>query len=231
MANMKITAFLLLIVLLLGCTRENIEDGDGLPYYEFTTAEKDQLVLVPQVGDEIVFKNQDLEILKFVVGSSITGKTTYTKWSSGFWGPSYATDRFHYDSQKIEYLSTDHYANDMYRINIMKYPINRNYNAYPPITGTPKFYGYFTFPLWNGYRDTDPMLNSIEIDFNTPTNSMFFNGKTYSNVSVYFSNRTEVLNPSNSIPDHPRNVHIIYYDYHYGIIGFDDLNGKNWRLE
>ena len=40
-----------------------------------------------------------------------------------------------------------------------------------------------------------------------------------------------ILEPHNSFPALPGNVNKIYYDKHYGIIGFDDLNGKAWRLQ
>ncbi|OYU85512.1 MAG: hypothetical protein CFE24_01005 [Flavobacterium sp. BFFFF2] len=230
MENMKKIAFLILLIVPFSCTRENIEDGDGLPYYEFTQVEKNQLIKEPKVGDEVVFKNQDNELLKFVVGSSKTGKATYTTVISNFLG-SYATDRFHYDSQEIEFWSNGQYTTDRYQIKIQKYPIDCNYNVHPPISGSPTFYGYFTFPLWNGYRGTDPGLNTISIDFNKPTTTLSFNGKTYTKVCIFLSNRTEVLIPSIALPTHPRNVHVIYYDFNAGIIGFDDLIGKNWRLE
>lgn len=50
------------------------------------------------------------------------------------------------------------------------------------------------------------------------------NGTQYKNVIVLSSdNKT----PINSI----KNVNVIYYDEEQGIIGFDDLNNKHWRLE
>ena len=60
---------------------------------------------------------------------------------------------------------------------------------------------------------------------------MTFGGKTYSKVMVFKSNKTVVIGAENQLPIRPRNVHIVYYDYNYGIIGFDDLDGKLWRLQ
>ena len=61
---------------------------------------------------------------------------------------------------------------------------------------------------------------------------MTFNGKTYSKVIVFESNKTQVLHLDYPSPPYrPSNVNRIYYDQNSGIIGFDDLNGKKWRLE
>jgi len=54
---------------------------------------------------------------------------------------------------------------------------------------------------------------------------MTFNGKTFKNVLVLSSN-------NDSIIEQPlcKDVNILYYDETQGIIGFDDLNGNEWRL-
>ncbi len=54
------------------------------------------------------------------------------------------------------------------------------------------------------------------------------NNRTYANVLVFESNKDVVLEPSNI---YPKNVNVIYYEYNYGVIGFDDLNGNQWRIQ
>jgi len=114
---------------------------------------------------------------------------------------------------------------------LQRYPVGANYNSQYPIVGTPAFYGYMSFPLWNGFNGTDTSDNSISINFNLPTTSMNINGNTYSKVRIFESGKTEILDSNATLPFYPKKVNKIYYDQNSGIIGFDDLNGKNWRLQ
>jgi hypothetical protein len=217
------------IFILNSCSRNNdIESSDGLPYYQFTLDEKSKLIDKPNVGTVITYKNQDNELLKFKIFDSEIGKTTFA--TGTFWG-SYTTQHFHYDRQKISMWYAEGYTYSICEINILKYPIGSNYQTQYPTVGTPRFYGYFTFPLWNGYNGTDEYNNSISIDFDKPTITMSFNGKTYTKVRIFESNKNIVLATTNTFPFYPKNVNIIYYDDNTGIIGFDDLNGKLWRIQ
>lgn len=229
---MKNKISLVLIVfgtfLINSCSRNDEPSSDGLPYYQFTQDEKNKLINEPNVGDEIIYKNQDNDLIKFKIYNSKTGKTTFT---TGNFASSYSSKHFHYDRQEISMWYAEGYIYSSCEINIRKYPVGSNYQTQYPIVGTPKFYGYFEFPLWNGYYGTDIYENSIAIDFDISTTTMTFNGKTYSKVRKFESNRTQVLNPTVSLPFLPKNVNVIYYDYNYGIIGFDDLNGKLWRIQ
>lgn len=212
----------------IGCSIDDKPKSDGLPYYQFTQEERNQLISNSNVGDEIIYKNQDNNLIKFKTYNSKTGKTTF---ATGNFSSSYATQHFHYDRQEIAMWYSEGLAASICEINILKYPVGSNYQTQYPVIGTPKFYGYFEFPLWNGYDGTDIYENTISINFDLSTRTMTFNGKTYSKVRVFESNRTVVLEPNNKLPLYPKNVNIIYYDDNYGIIGFDDLNGKLWRLQ
>ena len=166
-------------------------------------------------------------MLKFKIYNSKIGKTTFI---TGSFAGSYTTQHFHYDRQEISMWYVEGRANSSCEINILKYPVGSNYQTQYPVIGTPTFYGYFTFPLWNGYDGTTVYRNTIAVNFDIPTTTMTFNGKTYKKVRIFESNRTEVLEPTNTLPFYPKNVNVIYYDYNFGIIGFDDLNGKLWRI-
>ena len=217
------------IFILNSCSRNNdIESSDGLPYYQFTLDEKSKLIDKPNVGTVITYKNQDNELLKFKIYNSKKGKTTYT---TGTFAGSYSSQHFHYDRQEISMWYAEGYVFTSCEINIQKYPVGSNYQISPIIQGTPKFYGYFKFPLWNGYYGTNIYENIISIDFNIPTTTMTFNGKTYTKVRIFESNKNIVLATTNTFPFYPKNVNIIYYDDNTGIIGFDDLNGKLWRIQ
>ena len=221
----KFKIIILIFVLLLQfcCTKEeNSVPSDGKPYYKFTQDERNKLISQLNVNNEIIYKNQDNTLLKFKIYSSKIEKKSET--SNGFLG--YSTTYFHYDEQKVMMFIEGTSLNS--EINILKYPVGSNYGTQFPIVGTTKFYGYFTFPLWNGYYENDTYNKFISIDFNIPTTTMTFNGKTYNKVLVLNSDKTVILEPTNV---YPLNVNMIYYDYNFGIIGFDDLNGKIWRIQ
>ena len=214
----------LFITFFINCIREN---DDGLPYYQFTSDDHTKLITPPQVGTELKYKNQDDEVITFKVLASDLGKASFI--TGDFYG-SFSSAEFHYDRQQIK-MSYNEYPQSICEINLERYPVGSNYQTSPAVVGTPKFYGYFTFPLWNKYNDTDELHNEILIDFALPIVTMTFNDKTYSKVRVFESNRTEILHLDNPPPFRPQSVHKIYYDQNNGIIGFDDLYGKSWRLE
>jgi hypothetical protein len=217
-------------IFVLSCTKENQNiKNDGLPYYQFSQEDKTRLINKPNIGDEIIYKNQNNEVLKFTVIKSDLGKNTF---STGNFASSYSTNHFYYDNQEIsmKYIPGNHPSGNC-EINIRKYPIGSNYQTQYPVIGTPKFYGYFDFPLWNGFRGTDLNDITISIDFDLPTTVITFNGKTYTKVRIFESNKTTILEVNNPPPFLPRNVHKIYYDDNKGIIGFDDLNDNVWRIE
>jgi len=225
----KIFIFVLFIGIFIfnSCSKDEPEN-EGLPYYQFSIDETNKLINKPNVADEIIYKNQDNELIKFKVYSSEKGKTTY---KTGSFAGGYSNAHFHYDRQQIKMWYAEGHLLSNCEINIQKYPVGSNYQISPIVVGIPKFYGYFNFPLWNGYYGTDIYNNNISIDFLQPTVTISFNGKTYTKVRIFESNRTEILSPTNTLPFYPRNVHKIFYDDNFGIIGFDDLNGKLWRLQ
>ena len=224
----KIISILVFSIFGLNSCSKNEPRDDGLPYYEFTQVERNKLITAPKVGDEITYKNQDNAVIKFKILKSTIGKTTEQR---GTFVGDYVNKYFHYDQQQIEMRYNETFEQTYCSITIRKYPVGSNYQTQYPIVGTPKFYGYFKFPLWNGYNGTDTFSNTISIDFSIDTETMSFNGKTYSKVLIFESNKTEVLGAGNQLPFYPQNVNKIYYDYNHGIIGFDDLNGKMWRIQ
>ncbi len=226
MKNIILYSLVLIQFFLTNCSK-NEPRGDGLPYYEFTQEERNKLIIKPKIGDEIIYRNQNDEIIKFKVYTSERGKTTEQR---GTFVSDYVNKYFHYDHQQISMRYLERYEYTDCKITIRKYPVDSNYSIQPPVIGTPKFYGYFEFPLWNGYYGTNKFDNTIFIYFDNPI-TMSFNGKTFTKVLIFESNKTEILDAGNELPLYTKNVNKIYYDYNYGIIGFDDLNGKMWRIQ
>jgi hypothetical protein len=215
-----------LSVLLNSCKKN--ETDSGTPYYRFNEDDKSKLLFSYDVGEVLVYKNQDNEEISFKVVSYVKGKASAR--SGTFWGSSTETF-FYYDRQDVvmQYAEGDEGTNC--EIKLQRYPVGSNYNLQHPVEGTPTFLGYIQFPLWNKYRDTISLNNSIDINFNSPTTSMTINGNTYSKVITVQSGSMEILEPNSTLPRRPKNVNTMYYDLNAGIIGFDDLNGKMWRLQ
>lgn len=227
---MKTTTFIVTLFLLLstfyGCKKNTTDDG--LPYYQFTDNDKSKLINPLTNNSVLKYKNQDNDIINFYVRDYQSGKTNYS--TGTFSGGN--TTYFHYDRQKVlmQYTTQGYTWSDC-EINLMRYPVGSNYQTQYPVVGTPMFNGYITFPLWNGFNNGDLYDKTIMIDFSLPTTTMTINSKTYNKVRIFNSNKTEILEPNNLPPAIPKNVNIIYYDQNFGIIGFDDLNGKKWRLQ
>lgn len=221
--------YLLLVLILQSCVLEDETNKNNLPYYEFTKEELNKLILEPKIGDERIYKNQDNEVIKFTIYKSQIEKSLF---STGNFSSSKSSNHYYYDSQEILMWYSLGNVYSTCQIKLIKYPEGSNYQTYPQIVGTPKFYGYIQFPLWNGFNENNLYDNDnrIEINFEIPTLTMKINEKTYLKVRVFESGKSTVLLPS--IPTLlQNNVNRIYYDDNQGIIGFDDINGKLWRLQ
>ncbi len=69
-------------------------------------------------------------------------------------------------------------------------------------------------------------FDGIHIDYESETITMTLNGETFNNVYVIESENPEPLVNGVIV----RTVNVIYYDKHHGIIGFDETDGKEWRI-
>ena len=222
----NLSAILTLIVFSLAlhsCSKHATDKG--VPYYRFTEDDKTKLLTGYNEGDVLVYKNGDNEIMKFTVAASTNGKMGYR--TGTFWG-SYVDVHFYYDEQKITMLYAGGQLGSNFEITLHRYPVESNYLLQNPVIGTPAFVGYIDFPLWNKYSDSITLSNTVFIDFTAKTSTLTINNKTYSQVSVIQSGTNDVLEPNSPFP---KNVNTLYYDQHAGVVGFDDVNGKMWRLQ
>ena len=225
---MKTTVFLAsaFILAFLSC-KKNINDN-SLPYYQFTQEDKSKLLVSYDIGKELIYKNQNNQEIRFKVISSVNGQTSYS--TGTFWG-NYVQVQFYYDRQEVMMQYAEGYTSSNCDITLERYPLASDYQIQNPVMGTQAFITYIQFPLWNTYRDSLSLNNTIFIDFNSGTTSMTINGKTYSKVRILQSGSTQILEPNNTLPLLPKNVNKIYYDQNAGIIGFDDVNENMWRLQ
>lgn len=200
--------------ILYSCTTNDDKRGEETPYYNFQ--DEDKVLLLDNYNNpskRLVFKNQENEELSFIFKKFEEYKKDYSSFSGGL-GPVLGptnTD-FFYDVRKIEF-----------EFEQFQEPLADLEFTFSRFSDTLR--GGIRFPLWNIDKF---YLSSEPIKFNETAIEMTISGVTYDNVVKINSGETSV---EYMIGQFPRNVNVIYYDLLYGLIGFDDLNGKEWRLQ
>ena len=214
----KITAFYPLFLLTLlsmsfVCMTCKKQPPQEKAYYRFTQA--DHLRLLPYTkGQVLKFTNQDNKERTFTIQS--VNSDTIQLVHNGFLG---VINLFRYDDKIITLV--DNETTKWFRIHFSRLPIEydlakqETYTEYPS-----KFYASIqSIPFWNG--------GTIQIDYEQVKTEMTIHGKTYRNVFVLTSGNESIIDNNG----HIRDVNVMYYDEIEGIIGFDDLNGNEWRLK
>lgn len=217
----------LFLVFLISCNiPDEVEESNKIAYYNFKSTDLDkllpytenqQLIFKNQMGDERIF--QVKRVSKYFKNSYTVGMGFFT---------SYAAKYFDYDKKNI------FFHNELageFEINFIRWPNNTElaesniYYEYPS-----SFSAYIdSFPYWNGLSNENVPSSYIKIDYSLIKTTMAINGTIYNDVLKFVSNNNASLPSSN--PNCPKNVNVIYYDAKKGIIGFDDLDNKNWRLQ
>lgn len=210
----KLTTNSLLIILtaiaFLGCAKDDSIDNE-IPYYTFQPQDYPFLLdSYKETSKHLVFKNQQGEELSFHFGSFTEKKEDYTV-SGGFGPPTSGGVGYYYDTRTFVYNS-DQIAGNFSELQIQ-------FNRYKD-----SLHGGITFPLWNVGTS---FPNAASIPF-TGAFDMTIDGFTYKEVKKINSGSMEIEEPNGGFD---RNVNILYYDSTYGLIGFDALNGEEWRLQ
>ncbi len=200
------------------------ENGPEVPYYQFTEAENDLIISFDYVPDQvIIYENQFGERLRFKVISNESKKR---------------------NSYSIGTLSggggglTHHFDSKIVRLEIIENPSSGYYSTVNYIFSKKRntFQSGMCFPLWNVIKFY--ILNFSEQDaFNIPmtqqlskeTSNMTVNGHRFSRVLRLDSGSTEVENNDDFGPLEQK-VNTLFYDLDFGIVGFDDLDGNEWRV-
>lgn len=208
----------LVIILAVFSSCNNDDNGTDLSvdYYPFTAADTENLLVdVPEVSDVLTYTNQQGEELSFQVSRSINGPTrSSTLINFAFRA---GENTFRYDVQTIEmdFLGSPD-PSKVFTFAIGKTPDN-------------ELKGIIEFVLWNAIDDsTISSTETIVLDFDASTTQLSFNGMVYENVITIYSQNEASIGTYFGVE---RNMHTIYYDKNYGIVGFDDTFGNEWRIE
>jgi len=204
---------ILILTLFFNCSH----DVETETYYNFRNSDLEK-ILNFESNSSIIYKNQFNEEIIFEIGnipSSFKKQYEVPNFVVG------STKHFYYDRKEIATTSDFPSYDIIYRF--QRLPINIDQAVADDFTEYPsEFKGKFNMFAWNGgYNEF------INIDYNEETIEMSINGVNFNEVIVINSNSNEETIYSALV----RNVNVIYYDKKNGIIGFDDVNGKKWRIQ
>ncbi len=213
---MKKTLLMLATVVVSACSIGD-EDGNNdyydknLPYYKFVNVDADYLIDSSlKKGKTITFKNQDGETLKYKVNNNYSQRSND---ASGTFSGGSGLITHYYDVQRVHLEAIDF----PYDYATMSFEIRKN--------ASNELHCGFYFHLYNGYNTNGSIYQEHFNLKQSSTTSLTIGSKIFDKVIVLDSN-SDV--PYDNV--YPRNVSRVYYQPRKGVIGFDDLDNKQWRI-
>lgn len=224
--TIKLVLGILLLWSFTGCT-SNPSTSNGIAYYQFRGDDFPKL-LPYKTNEVLLFRDQFNQERRFgFTQIDRYYRSSYTV-GMGFF-TSYAAKYFDYDEKNIQCNINSSGCYRLFSMHFVRWPLNtelaknNSYVEYPSA-----FTAYIDdFPYWNK-NSANYGIDNITIRYDQPTMQLSCFNTTYTQVLKLESNSNTAL--PNSAQDVPRNVHILYYDITQGIVGYDDLDGHQWRL-
>jgi hypothetical protein len=217
---MKKLILLLVVVLNLSCSKDSIRKGDGLLYFQFLPQDTDKFINSSEVGKILIYKNQNNTELKFKILKNKIEKQLYSRGT--FVVGSY--DSFHYDEQRIQLGDitdepTQYYGDYSFFISIKRFP--KVFQLNPTVISSQSIL------ITNiGLRLFDNSETAF-FDYTEPIISLTINSTVYTKVRRV-TLTTNLYPNTNSILKGLTNI---YFDQNKGVIGFDDIQNNEWRLQ
>lgn len=214
---------IIICMILISCNADDVESNSYNKYYQFSNDDYNSIISYDyKIGQIITYQNQFGEELNFKVILNETKKSG--DYSSGFFNASVLNH--YYDSKRIlfEILENDNYG---YNKGLIIYAFSKNYN---------KFSNGINLPMWNISSSTfiDEVQYPINIslrDYNNFTKiNKTINGRIFEDVVVIESGSDNEESLNLNYGTLPKRVNKLYYDYEFGIIRFDDIDGNQWEL-
>lgn len=219
----KVILSLLLIISFLGsisCSDNNNTES-LYPYYKFSEQDKQMLTSYDYTKDKVItYQNQDGEQLHFKVISNELKKYGYY---TGTFSSTGSLD-YYYDSKIVRFEILEN--QDKFDEEQVIYVFSKSEDI---------FKIGIKFPIWNINSNTfidelDRPININLIQFVNATKvQMTVNGHQFQKVVAIETNTNDVL-PNNWGGDLPNNVNKVYYDFDFGIVQFNDINGNEWKV-
>lgn len=218
-----IALLLVSIFLFIQCSQPDFEDN--ITYYKFTNEDNQFIINYDyDVNDIIIYQNQ--------FGEQIHCKVVYNetkrrgKYQGSFAGFGDPTLQYYYDGKIIRLEIVENITDTNLSSN------NRELINYIFLKGSDSLISGLNFPMWNVSNSSHLVEGQNSISFglwdyyDTQRQEMNVNGHLFNNVIVINSESNLPLN-SNLLPN---NVNEIFYDFDFGIIQFNDIEDKQWKL-
>jgi hypothetical protein len=204
------------------CTKENSDNGKT--YYKFVDNDYNYIINYNYIPEQIIiYENQFGEQLHFKVISNIAKKEG--QYSGGGFLSNGSSLDYYYDNKTIRLEIIENQSNYLYDLII--YNFSKSLGV---------FKNGMNFPLWNVSDST--FYDEIDRPFNIGLTSYNSIAKTQMNINghlfgkvVKIESNSSVLTNSNWAGLLQNHINKVYYDYDFGIIEFDDLDGKNWKVK
>lgn len=222
---MKKLILFIVLVASLSCSNDKKPIEENFLYFQFLPIDNEYFIRGYGVNEVITFSNQKNEDIKFKVLISRKSKQLYSK-GSWVYG---STKYFYYDEQRIEMgdlseVPIQYNQDNKFYISIKRWPVNFNDGA----NGEPTVLSQESRLTINiGLIPFNTGVQSILLNFSETLQNLTIKGKTYINVR-------KIVIPPNPYPNinlTPKSLQFIYYDQNYGVIGFDDIENNEWRLQ
>ena len=218
---MKKIILLLVIILNISCTDDKTEIGDGLPYFSFLQVDNDKFINSTEVGKILIYKNQNNAELKFKVLKNKTEKQLESRGTFVVGSYKY----FYYDEQRIEMQSTlfadgDFCCSSSFYLSLKRWP--KTYQTNPTVISQDS-----KFITNIGLIPFSTGVQSTFLDYREPLISVTINTITYNKVRKIEITPNPFQNPNWQLPS----LKSIYFDQNKGVIGFDDMQNNEWRIQ
>jgi len=218
---MKKLILLFVILLNLSCSNDETEVGDGLPYFPFLQVDNDKFINATEVGKILIYKNQNSAELKFKVLKNRTDKQLESRGTFVVGSYKY----FYFDEQRIEMQSTlfaegDFCCNSSFYLSLKRWP--ETFQTYPTVISQDS-----KFITVIGIIPFNNNVQNILIDYSEPLINLTINTVTYNKVRKIEIAPNPFPHPNWQLPS----LKNIYFDQNKGVIGFDDIQNNEWRLQ
>lgn len=213
---------ILAVLALVSCQVNESTEQDH-PYYQFEESEQEFIISHDyKEGDILVYKNEDNESLHLEVVEVTVRKERVVSQGTFSGGGGHTLSYFDSKIIRLEIIENgeSHFCCDQ-----INYVFSKRENI---------FRMGFKFPLWNQSSTSfiDELQNPIDILINHEYDH------TYQNINLDETNYGKVLlfqseslnNPHNTSTNIDILAHKIFYDLNFGVIQFEDTDGKLWSL-
>ena len=219
--TMKKLILLIVIIVNLNCSNNKSEVADGLPYFRFLQVDNDKFINATEVGKILIYKNQNNAELKFKVLKNKTEKQLESRGTFVVGSYKY----FYFDEQRIQLgdiadQPTEYYDEfTSFYISIKRYP--QVFQLNPTVISSESI--LITNIGLHPFDNTETAF----LNYSEPIMTLTINSQIFTKVR-------KVLLPNNPYPNTNstlKGLTSIYFDQNKGVIGFDDIQNNEWRLQ